>query len=259
MVERNLAKVEVESSRLFSRSRFEEREAAASLFIRFAKAVQRRGSKAVMQRIANPSRPVRLRPAPPRICRTEKRPAMRGVLFYPTARGRIFSFRRSNGAPGSRPRNTRRSPARSARAPLALLRAQLHAADLAGDGLRQLARTRCGACACRAPAARARRRRSLAPASRIGSQPGGEDHERLGHREPHGIGARHHRRLGHRLVLDQRALQLERADAVVGRLEHVVGAADVGDVAVGVARAPRRRCGSSRRASRRRSAARSSW
>ena len=37
-------------------------------------------------------------------------------------------------------------------------------------------------------------------------------------------------------MLDQHAFQLEGADAVVGRLEHVVGAAHVGDVAVGVAR-----------------------
>jgi hypothetical protein len=36
-------------------------------------------------------------------------------------------------------------------------------------------------------------------------------------------------------VLDQHRLQLERADLVVAGLEHVVGAADVGDVAVGVA------------------------
>ena len=45
-------------------------------------------------------------------------------------------------------------------------------------------------------------------------------------------------------------------DPVVGRLEHVVGAADVGDVAVLVAASRRRRCGSSRRASPRRCARR---
>ena len=47
LVERNLAKVEVDGSRPFSRSKFW------------------RDSKAVMQRIANPSSPVRLRVAPP--------------------------------------------------------------------------------------------------------------------------------------------------------------------------------------------------
>jgi hypothetical protein len=36
-------------------------------------------------------------------------------------------------------------------------------------------------------------------------------------------------------VLDQHALQLERADPVLRRLEDVVGAADVGEVAVGIA------------------------
>ena len=37
-------------------------------------------------------------------------------------------------------------------------------------------------------------------------------------------------------MFDQAAFQLERADAVVAGLEHVIGAADKGDVAVGVAR-----------------------
>ena len=72
LVERNLAKVEVESSRLFSRSRTAKREAQASLFSssRFVGTPardRRRGSKAVMHRIANPSRSVRLRPAPPSV------------------------------------------------------------------------------------------------------------------------------------------------------------------------------------------------
>jgi hypothetical protein len=52
LVERNLAKVEVASSSLVSRS------------IR-VHSHPRRGSKAVMHRIANPCRSVRLRPAPP--------------------------------------------------------------------------------------------------------------------------------------------------------------------------------------------------
>ena len=62
LVERNLAKVEVESSRLFSRSKFYKRGTLFPLF-HF-----RRGSKAVMHRIANPCRSVRLRPAPPVFC-----------------------------------------------------------------------------------------------------------------------------------------------------------------------------------------------
>ena len=48
LVERNLAKVEVASSRLVSRSKFQWRD-----------------SKVVMQRIANPSTPVRFRLSPP--------------------------------------------------------------------------------------------------------------------------------------------------------------------------------------------------
>jgi hypothetical protein len=36
-------------------------------------------------------------------------------------------------------------------------------------------------------------------------------------------------------MLDEHAFQLERGNLIVGRLEHIVGAADVGDVTVGVA------------------------
>ena len=50
-----------------------------------------------------------------------------------------------------------------------------------------------------------------------------------------GIGARHDRRLDDRRVLEQRALDLERADAVAGRDDDVVGAADEPEVAVLVA------------------------
>ena len=45
-------------------------------------------------------------------------------------------------------------------------------------------------------------------------------------------------------MLDQRALQLERADPVVGGFEHVVGAADIGEVARRRRAARCRRCGS---------------
>jgi hypothetical protein len=85
LVERNLAKVEVGSSSLLSRSRFRESdvrlERADSMrhartqtsLSRFSFGDgRRRGSKAVMQRIANPSRAVRLRPAPPIFARMVK-------------------------------------------------------------------------------------------------------------------------------------------------------------------------------------------
>ena len=80
MVERNLAKVEVESSRLFSRSNSREQdfkvlfslsgtwfEVITALMhdVLNNKAVKWRGNKAVMYRIANPASPVRLRAAPP--------------------------------------------------------------------------------------------------------------------------------------------------------------------------------------------------
>src|SRR4029453_4900413 len=60
--------------------------------------------------------------------------------------------------------------------------------------------------------------------------------ERLRYRVSQRIGARHHGRLGHGLVLDQYALELERAHAIIGGLEHVVGAADEGQIAVAVSR-----------------------
>jgi hypothetical protein len=78
LVERNLAKVEVESSRLFSRSKFHKGKPRLPFFVKrqrlppsrkqaslFYPAPFWRDSKAVMQRIANPSSPVRLRIAPP--------------------------------------------------------------------------------------------------------------------------------------------------------------------------------------------------
>ena len=85
MVERNLAKVEVESSRLFSRSNSkgstlnmlpffiggkansagENADIVAGCLLVFQLCRMRRGNKAVMYRIANPASPVRLRAAPP--------------------------------------------------------------------------------------------------------------------------------------------------------------------------------------------------
>ena len=70
MVERNLAKVEVESSRLFSRSRIQRRP-SSPVDVEHNRPAQQsyytywRGSKAVMQRPAKPSRRVRLPSSPP--------------------------------------------------------------------------------------------------------------------------------------------------------------------------------------------------
>ena len=82
-----------------------------------------------------------------------------------------------------------------------------------------------------------RQRRAAMPEDRqrggaIRRVAGRERQKGLRHREPHRIGRRHDGRLGHRRMLDQRAFQLERADAVVGRFEHIVGAADIGQIAV---------------------------
>ena len=71
LVERNLAKVEVASSSLVSRSRCPKGKPRLPFFIQGEPPVhipsgsRRRDSKAVMQRIANPSSPVRLWIAPP--------------------------------------------------------------------------------------------------------------------------------------------------------------------------------------------------
>ena len=82
MVERNLAKVEVASSSLVSRStrstgKSDREASAASLFVCAGSldpairgphprdTLAGRGGREVMQRIANPSRPVRFRPPPP--------------------------------------------------------------------------------------------------------------------------------------------------------------------------------------------------
>ena len=64
----------------------------------------------------------------------------------------------------------------------------------------------------------------------------GQDDVGLGHREPQLVRGRDDGRLDDRGVLDEDALELERADLVVGGLEDVVGATDVGEIAVLVAR-----------------------
>jgi hypothetical protein len=70
LVERNLAKVEVESSRLFSRSKLVKKgKLLLPFFVEFCDQqvakIRWRDSKSVMQWIANPSSPVRLWVAPP--------------------------------------------------------------------------------------------------------------------------------------------------------------------------------------------------
>ena len=60
----------------------------------------------------------------------------------------------------------------------------------------------------------------------------GQRDERLGQGGSHRVGRGDHRRLGHRLMLDQHALQLERADPVTARFEYVVGAPDIGQAAI---------------------------
>ena len=65
LVERNLAKVEVASSSLVSRSTIILVEPTTIILLGLVASFLWRGSKAVMHRIANPSRSVRLRPAPP--------------------------------------------------------------------------------------------------------------------------------------------------------------------------------------------------
>ena len=81
---------------------------------------------------------------------------------------------------------------------------------------------------------------------RAGREPVAQDDHR-----PHDgaallVGRGDDRRLGHRLVRDERRLDLERADPVAGRDDHVVGAPDEVQVAVlvpldAVAGVPRRR------------------
>ena len=57
----------------------------------------------------------------------------------------------------------------------------------------------------------------------------------LGHAETHLVGCRHDGGFTDGRVLDEHALEFERTDPVVTRFEDVVGATDVGDVAVLVA------------------------
>ena len=114
--------------------------------------------------------------------------------------------------------------------------AHLHAADLAADGLGQFGDELDAPHALVGRQALAREGQDGLSQFGAGWFAGHQGDEGLGHGQTHRVGAGHDGDFGHRRVLDQAAFQLERADAVVAGLEHVVGAADEGDVAVGVAR-----------------------
>jgi hypothetical protein len=60
-------------------------------------------------------------------------------------------------------------------------------------------------------------------------------HIGLDHGPALAVGLGHHGGIGHRRMFDQAVLDLARADAVARGLEHVVGAALVPEVTVGVA------------------------
>ena len=120
------------------------------------------------------------------------------------------------------------------RAPLRFPIAQLDAADLARDRLRQnrefkpadpLVRSESGL----AELENAARRLGVL----LDSRP--QHDERLRHGEPHRIGAGDDCGLRHSIVLEQRALDLERADAIVAALEDIVATADEVHVSVGIA------------------------
>ncbi|MNV46891.1 hypothetical protein D3C71_1387380 [compost metagenome] len=109
---------------------------------------------------------------------------------------------------------------------------QFHPADLPGDGLGQLADKFDAPYPLVGRQVLAGEREDAAGqfVAALGFM--GQDQIGLGHCQAHRVGAWHHGHFHHRRVLDQRAFQLEGADAVVGSLEHVVGAADEGDVAL---------------------------
>src|SRR5262249_43106177 len=101
----------------------------------------------------------------------------------------------------------------AARSPVALAAAQLDTSDLARDGLGQIgelepADTLVGGQLLLAE------REDLAREGRARGEAGGQRHERLGDGEAERVGARHYGDLGDGGVLDERALQLEGADAV---------------------------------------------
>ena len=115
--------------------------------------------------------------------------------------------------------------------------AQLDPADLAGDGLGQLARTPAAGCACTARGPPGSARRAPSRCRGPGSQPAASTTYAFGTASRSGSGAGT-TAASATASCSSRALSSSNGrDLVVGGLEDVVGAADVGDVAVGVARA----------------------
>ena len=112
------------------------------------------------------------------------------------------------------------------------LPAQLRAHDLAARGLRQLVDER------DLPRVLVRRGHVLHVLLQLADQVGGrveampEHDERLHDLAAIGVGRADHRALGHRRMLEQRALDLERADPVRRREDHVVRATDEPEVAL---------------------------
>ncbi len=119
---------------------------------------------------------------------------------------------------------------------LGLPRAQLHPADLARDGLRQLGDELDDAHPQVRRQALTGEREDLGRGIPLGIRAGrrldAQAYLRLRHGEPGRVRARHDRGLDDELVLEQHRFELERRDLVVGRLEDVVGATDVGEIAV---------------------------
>src|SRR5579859_6729115 len=112
---------------------------------------------------------------------------------------------------------------------------ELDTAYLAGDRLRQLGELQ--------PANTAVGRHTLATEAEdslrsccIWLPAGYEYHVRLRHGQADRVGRGHNGGLGHAVMLDQNTLQLKRRDAVIRRLEDIVGATDIGDKAVRIAR-----------------------
>src|SRR5262245_37846161 len=109
--------------------------------------------------------------------------------------------------------------------------AQLDAADLAGDGLRQIEELDSAhALEWSEPLAREaqHRERHLSAWNHTRAQ----QQECLGYAQALIVGARHHRGFDDVGVLDQHALELERADAIVRGLEDIVGAPDEREVTI---------------------------
>src|SRR5487761_2065344 len=131
--------------------------------------------------------------------------------------------------------------AQAALASLRLRVAQLDAADLAGQRLGQLGDELDPAYPLVRGELPARESEYVLGQRAAGLARGGHGDERLRPGQPQRIGTRDDRPLGDGRVLEQRALELERTDPVIGSLEHVVCAPDEGHVAVRVARRRGRR------------------